>query len=216
MRSLRSSLSRPRRLDERAQHVADPLGRVEPAGRQPRVALDDVARRSACSRGRTRRRGARGRAPACAAGRCGRCVVLPGVGLDAGVLDDRRQVDLADVRRPVDAARVEVERRPGRRRRGRPTSPAGCRPGRSPRTRCRGRTARRTRAPARPRAACVSSFADNSACLPRSGSACSTFSPRVDHRLGPRQLALHAAAAGEAATRARRSAGPRCRTAGAR
>ena len=109
MRSVRSSLSRPGRLDHRAQRVPDPLGRVEPAGRQPRVALDDV-------RGDQRVLEVEGDD------------LTPGVehllahpghaigadrrsrrGLHPGVLDDRRQVDLGDVGRPVDAARVDVE-----------------------------------------------------------------------------------------------------------
>ena len=213
---MRSSLSRPGRLGHRAQRVAHPLGRVEPAGGQPRVALDDVAgdqRVLEVERGDVALRVEHLLAqPAGAVG----AVVLPGVGLDPGVLDDRRQVDLRDVGRPVDAPRVEVERRPVGRRRGRPRSPSGCRPGRSPRTRCRGRTARRTRAPARPRSAWSRACADSSACLPRSGSACSTFSPRAITVLARVELALHAAAAGEAATRGRRSAGPRRRTAGAR
>ena len=59
------------------------------------------------------------------------------------------------------------------------------------------------------RRAWLSSLAANSACLPRSGSACSTCSPRSITVLARLQLPLHPAAAGEAATRARRSAGPR-------
>jgi hypothetical protein len=106
------------------------------------------------------------------------------------VLDDRREVDLADVRRPVDGPRDRRRTLPGRPGRGPPTSPAGCRPGRSPRTRCTGRTARRTRGPARPPSAWSRAVADSSACLPRSGSACSSFSPRVDDGLGRGQLAL--------------------------
>ena len=97
------------RLDHRAQRVADPLGRVEPARRQPRVALDDV-------RGDQRVLEVEGHdlAPgvehllahaghAIGAGR------RSWRGLHPGVLDDRRQVDLGDVGRPVDAARVDVE-----------------------------------------------------------------------------------------------------------
>ena len=36
---------------------------------------------------------------------------LPGCRLDPGVVDDRRQVDLVDVVRPVDGARIEPELR---------------------------------------------------------------------------------------------------------
>ncbi len=109
MRSVRSSLSRPGRLDHRAQRVADPLGRVEPAGRQPRVALDHVGgdQRVLEVEGDDLTPGVEDLLAhprhAIGADRWSRR------GLDPGVLDDRRQVDLGDVGRPVDAARVDVE-----------------------------------------------------------------------------------------------------------
>ncbi len=99
-------------LDERAQHVADAFGGVEAAGGEPRVALDDV-------RGDQRVLEVERHDLAL---RVEHLLAQPGhpvgrlrgarCGLDAGVLDDRRQVDLGDVGRPVDRAGVEVERRP--------------------------------------------------------------------------------------------------------
>ncbi len=103
------------------------------------------SRRSACSRGRTRRPDAWGRAPACAC-RAMRSVDGdgPGVVLTRACWTIDGQVDLGDVGRPVDRAGVEVELGPIGVARVRPTCASGCRPGRSPRTRCTGRTARRT------------------------------------------------------------------------
>ena len=142
-------LQQPRRLVQRAQRVAQPLVAIEPAGRQPRVALDDVAGDQRVLE--VERGDLAGRVedlPAQPSGAVGGRLARRR--LDAGVLDDRRQVDLADVRRPVEGAGIEGERGPVGGVEAVPTSPAGCRPGRSPRTRCTARTAGRTRAPARP------------------------------------------------------------------
>ena len=103
-------LQQPRRLRQRAQRVAQPLAAVEAAGRQPRVALDDVAgdqRVLEVERGDVA--GRVEHLAAQAGGAVGRRLARRR--LDPGVLDDRRQVDLADVRRPVDGRGIEGERR---------------------------------------------------------------------------------------------------------
>ena len=74
----------------------------------------------------------------------------PGVGAHAGVLDDRRQVDLGGVVVPVDDPGVEAERGLVLGVEARPSARAGGRRRRSPRTRRRRRRARRRRGPARP------------------------------------------------------------------
>ena len=97
------------RLEHRAQRVPHPLGGVEPACRQPRVALDDVRgdqRVLEVERHDLALRIEHLLAHACHAVGADR---RSRRGLHPGVLDDRRQVDLGDVGRPVDAARVDVE-----------------------------------------------------------------------------------------------------------
>ena len=189
-------LQQPGRLGQRAQDVADALVAIEAARGQPRVAGRPRCWRSACSPGRRRRRCGPARAPACAAGPCGRCVRLRRGRLDPGVLHDRRQVDRADVRRPVDGPRIEGEGLPVGGVELAPTSPSTCRPGRSPRTRCTARTARRTRAPARPRCAWSPARPTKSACF-RAAAVTGAAARRGDHGLGPLQLVLHPAAAGK-------------------
>ena len=184
------------RLGEGAQHVAKPLRAVEPARRQPRVALDDVAgdqRVLEVERGDV----PIGRQHVAAQPVGAVDARLARRGLHAGVLHDRRQVDLVDVRRPVDERGSKQNVGLVDRRQLVPDARAGCRPGRSLRTRCRGRTARRTRAPVITSVCFSSSFADQSACLPRSGSACSTFSPWSSTVFARCQLLLHPAAAGK-------------------
>ena len=104
-------LQQARGLGHRAQRVAQPLAAVEAARRQPRVALDDVAgdQRVLEVEGGDVALGVEHLAaqPLGAVG-----ARLARLGLDPGVLDDRGQVDRADVGRPVDLRRIEGERRP--------------------------------------------------------------------------------------------------------
>ena len=97
-------------LGQRTQHVANALGRVQAAGGEPRVALHHVAgdeRVLQVERGHVAVAGEYRLAQA------GRAVVAVPARCDLGarVVHDRREVDGADVRGPVHAARVEVERR---------------------------------------------------------------------------------------------------------
>ena len=180
-------------LGKRAQHVANPLGRVQSACRQERVALDDVAgdqRVLEVERGDVAIGGEHAAAQPVGAV----VAALARLGLGARVVHDRRQVDGADVRRPVDAARVDVERRLIG---GVETVVDAHQIGRldrSPRTRCRGRTAARTGRRDRCRSCVSSSLAAHDACLPRSGSACSTRSVFSAIVLARSQLLLHPAA----------------------
>ena len=118
-------------------------------------------------------------------------------GAHPGVLDDRRQVDVADVVVPVDHPGVEAERGPGPRGSARPTAPAAGRRRRWPRTRRRRRRARRSRGPARPPRGAPRAWRPNSACLPRSGRAGSTFSARSSVVLARCSWRLHPAPARE-------------------
>jgi hypothetical protein len=105
--------------------------------------------------------------------------VLPRRGLDPGVLDHRRQVDLGDVAVPVDDPRVEAERRPV-------VAGQAAVPQLEQVLDAVDRLALGVGAveldvgegPLDLARACSSSRADHSACLPRSGSVCSAFSAR--------------------------------------
>ena len=159
-----------RRLGQQVGDEGGPLGRRQVARGQPGVGVDHVRG----DEGVLQVEG--GEVPV------GGEDVLPGpvgpVGLDRlarrgahpGVLDDRREVDLAHVGGPVDGAPGRGRRWPGRRRPCGPTGPAAGRPGRGRRSRCRRRRARRSRGPGRPAGAAPRGRPSTRPACPGSGS----------------------------------------------
>ena len=139
-----------RGLAHEVGHERHPLGRRQVPRRQPGVGVDHVG-------GDERVLEVEGGQMA-VGGEDGLAGPVGAVGLgrparrraDPGVLDDRGEVDVADVGGPS-RRRPDRGRTPdGRPRPSGPTGPGGGPPGSGPRSRCRRRTARRSRGPGRP------------------------------------------------------------------